>query len=318
MARHTWHRANNRMSDPDYVALPLETCAVLARLEDLMGDGQQLRGNLSVLAMYLGVDQKKYRLKTHLDSLIKAGYIVGASEVINSKEIRYILSLPEDHPSMVAAREKEGGKQEEKGRKGGRKPAEKEQKGSGKGAETGVNESANNAGSGDSSLNKILPSEGERELPSEAEGEAARENAPPAPTAAPVSELENWWAALKGRIPPLSPNEVDAIRQALSIQGHSVETIKASVKRQYDAKKAKGDPPSSFLYFIPGLKDDAQRRALMAAPIPTTPGPTAARAAPSKHRIKDQDHFEILQLSGMLDPETWENIDEFAPKEVTA
>lgn len=156
MFRFPWHRAENRMSDLNYLALPLEASGVLARLEDLMGDGRSLQGNLSTLALYLGVDQKKYRLKTHLHTLINGGYINGTSEAINAKEIRFTLSLPPDHPTMLAEHEK----------KAGRKQEEKEQKGSRKVAETGVNKSAINAGSGDSALNKNknLPTVGEEEI----------------------------------------------------------------------------------------------------------------------------------------------------------
>lgn len=286
MARHTWHKALNRMRDSNFLLLSLEARAVLAGLEDLMADDGTVDGNLSTLALYLGVDQKKYRLKTHIDTLISEGYIIGTSEDRGKKGLWYTLELPDDHPA--------------KSEKDPRKAGERSEKGPRKVRETGVDKSAKNAGSGDASLT-------EKEILS-TKGEQIRSPLPPAADdggeergeITPLSRVVGAWLALRGK--GLSPTQFDLvkIREALALPGATLPLVLeviATEKARRDRALSEGRTPerirtAALLFTL--VEDRLQRDGLMTAPIPVTPGAVAPQGQPRKPAETDPERLALI------------------------
>lgn len=130
-----------------------------------------------------------------------------------------------------------------------------------------------------------------------------------------LSELELFWARLKGRNPPFARGEYDAMRECLAAL--PLDKVKESVAQQYEARKAKGDPPVAFQYFVAGVKREAERLGLIAKPIEKAVPP--APKVPEKPRIANRAQYEALIQAEMLNPDDWANPDEFADQEgVTA
>jgi hypothetical protein len=317
------------MNDHVYLSLSMEARGILTGLEILMDKGP-IEGNLTHLSIWLGLDRKECRLKPHLTRLLDAGYIVGTVEDRGKQGLWYTLDLPEKHPEREPEKpKKSSGKAREKGEKAERKPKEKPQNAERTPPEKGEDKSSNDAGFGDSSLNKIypsdieiLPSEGENRSSLQEEKEMRARVAPPAlpESASDLEELEAWWAAKKGRNPPLPSQEIADMRTAMALPGMTVPHIKAFIERRMAARAAKGqDPPSTFGYFLFGLQDEATRAKLLAEPVPTTPAPSASTEPPppKKARITSQAHYLAILDDG-LDLSDYENPDEFRPREEVA
>jgi hypothetical protein len=189
----------------------------------------------------------------------------------------------------------------------------------------GPHKSGVNADSSDFSLIEIGEREGEREE-NRGEGEArAREFAPAAAHfpdfPSELEEFEAWWAAKKGRNPPLGPGEIADMRAAIALPGMSIPRIKAYVDRILADKASKGKRiPGSFSYFLQGLTDEAQRQELLAAPVQMMPGTSpggGVTGVPRKPRITSLGHYQAIVEDG-LDPNDFENPDEFKPREEVA
>lgn len=305
MARHTWHRSPNRYQEADYRALTAGARCLLRDLDEVLWREDQVTANVSTLAGWFGLDRKTTR--EGVEAIARTSLLSITKEERVKAGTFYTITNPTRTPKEPPTNPEPTPDQPQA-------DPEPTPDGPQTNPKQAPHTSAINAGSGDSSY---IRREGEIKREEE-KGSAHADGSLPAPTSPEVSELETWWAALKGRIPPLSPAEIGDIRDALSIPGQTLDTIKASVKRMFDTKKAKGDPPATFRYFLRGLRDDAERRALMAAPIQPSGSNSQPRAAPAKPRIRDQDHYDILAASGMLDPDDWVNLDEFAPKEASA
>ena len=315
MARHTWHKAPNRSKDGAFLALTPTTRYVVRHFDELLANGEELRGNVTIIAGWLSLDRRNTRealeaiavskvLTVTKEELGKAGtfYTVTDPRAKSKRTPTEAEAYPDRTPSVPRPSPE-------------RTPTEAEAS-----PKRVPHTSANDAGFSDSSLLR-----GEEKRIEERRGGGERdahapESLPPAfpEFSSDLEELELFWAGLKGRNPPLSPNEITDMREALAIPGMTLALIKPAVSRMFDAKKARGEPPATFRYFLRGLKDDAQRRGLMATPIPVTAaaGPAPPKP-PTKPRITDAAHYRLIVESG-FDPNDYENPDEFAPREEAA
>jgi len=127
-----------------------------------------------------------------------------------------------------------------------------------------------------------------------------------------LEEMEEWWAALKGRTPPLSPVEIDAIRQSLST-GLPAADIRSLVEKKVVYLRSKGRNIGNFGYFKDQITEEAQRRNLITAPIeahPLAQVPTAKK----KTRLDDLDRYWAQVETGCWDPDAYENGHELQEK----
>lgn len=102
----------------------------------------------------------------------------------------------------------------------------------------------------------------------------------------PVANLEALWSSLKGKNPPFRPFDYEAMRECLAIAGGDLALVEAVVRKGYQAAKERRNAPSSFRYFPDLVRQEVERRGLVAAPVnvaPLTPPPT--RAAPEPIQI---------------------------------
>lgn len=120
-----------------------------------------------------------------------------------------------------------------------------------------------------------------------------------------LEEMEEWWAAIRGRIPPLSPVDLDAIRQALST-GLPAADIRSLVEKKIAYLRTKNREITSFGYFKDQIEQEAHHRNLIAAPVPQHPL-AQVPSAKKKPRLDDLDRYWAQVETGCWDPENYEN-----------
>ena len=86
----------------------------------------------------------------------------------------------------------------------------------------------------------------------------------------PLATLHDLWCSLRGII-NARPKDLEAMRQALELPGATLPLVLQVVKDGYRDAEGRGDPPTVFRYFLPGLERELQRRKLMADPVKQTP-----------------------------------------------
>jgi hypothetical protein len=282
MARHTWHKAPTRQRDIRYTSMTAGARCLLRELDEILADDPTLTTNVSRLAAMVGLDRKTVR--EGLESIANAGLLQVSKVELGKEGTFYTLAGPQRTPDGPQTNPEPTPNQPPTDPK----PA--------------PDKSAKNADHGPASLREERRVEENR-----AAAISAREPAAAEPVK-DLEELEAFWAAKKRRAPPLSPNELAAIREALAIPGATVAGIKATVERVL--AKNPDRQVSTFSYFKGAIAEDLARQGLMTAPIPATPSPPS-RAGPKKGRIQDRRQYEALQRAGLLDPDDWENIAEF-------
>lgn len=86
----------------------------------------------------------------------------------------------------------------------------------------------------------------------------------------PLATLHDLWCSLRG-IVSAKPRDLEAMRKALELPGATLSLVLSVVTDGYRAAEDRGDPPTVFRYFLPGLERELQRRKLMAAPVQERP-----------------------------------------------
>lgn len=178
MARHTWHKAPNRQRDRVFISQTPSVRCVIRELDEILCKDGEVSGSISQLAGMLHVDRKIAR--EAFEAIARTGILKIEREDMGKAGVFYTITDPNRTPTQAPS-----------------VPPTEPQPSPQSNPNRHSDKSANNAGSGDSSLNKILPSEGEIDLPSEEEGEGdthahAREDNPTTaeetPPAPPLEE----------------------------------------------------------------------------------------------------------------------------------
>jgi hypothetical protein len=85
----------------------------------------------------------------------------------------------------------------------------------------------------------------------------------------PLATLHDLWCSLRG-VTGAKSKDLEAMRQVLEFPGATLPLVLGIVKDGYRTAADRGDPPHTFRYFVPVVREELERRKLMAGPVRQT------------------------------------------------